>query len=171
MDYSPPGSSVHGDSPSKNTGVGCHALLQGIFSTQGLNPGPPHCKQILYSLSHGEVQPTQNPPLITTAKWQTTVEVYVQLHTFWIISLMVNCYQPHFTVFITQHGCIMWLKVSSHFPLRLPLPPRTSTPGGMKLLERKVRSSMQPGSLQFYKYVGDNSRCSVLATQPPGFSR
>ena len=28
MDYSPPGSSVHGDSPGKNTGVGCHALLQ-----------------------------------------------------------------------------------------------------------------------------------------------
>ena len=37
MDCSPPGSSVHGDSPGKNTGVGCHALLQGIFPTQGLN--------------------------------------------------------------------------------------------------------------------------------------
>ena len=47
MDYSPPGSSVHGDSPSKNTGVGCHALLQGIFPTQGLNPGLPHCRWIL----------------------------------------------------------------------------------------------------------------------------
>ena len=35
---SPPGSSVHGDSPGKNTGVGCHVLLQGIFPTQGLNP-------------------------------------------------------------------------------------------------------------------------------------
>ena len=35
MDCSPPGSSVHGDSPSKNTGAGCHALLQGIFPTQG----------------------------------------------------------------------------------------------------------------------------------------
>ena len=32
-----PGSSVHGDSPGKNTRVGCHALLQGIFPTQGLN--------------------------------------------------------------------------------------------------------------------------------------
>ena len=31
MDSSPPGSSVHGDSPGKNTGVGCHTLLQGIF--------------------------------------------------------------------------------------------------------------------------------------------
>ena len=50
--YSPPGSSVHGDSPGKNTGVGCHALLQGIFPTQGLNLGLPHCWWILYHLSH-----------------------------------------------------------------------------------------------------------------------
>ena len=35
MDCSPTGSSVHGDSPGKNTEVGCHALLQGIFPTQG----------------------------------------------------------------------------------------------------------------------------------------
>ena len=34
MDCSPPGSSVHGDSPGKNTEAGCHALLQGIFPTQ-----------------------------------------------------------------------------------------------------------------------------------------
>ena len=33
-DYSPPASSVHWDSPGKNIGVGCHALLQGIFPTQ-----------------------------------------------------------------------------------------------------------------------------------------
>ena len=52
MDCSPPGSSVHGDSLSKNTGVGCRALLQGIF--QGSNPGLPHCRQILYHLSHEE---------------------------------------------------------------------------------------------------------------------
>ena len=37
MDCSPPGSSVHRDSPGKNTEVSCHALLQGIFPTQGLN--------------------------------------------------------------------------------------------------------------------------------------
>ena len=35
-----------------DAGVGCHSLLQGIFSTQGLNLGLPHCKQILYHLSH-----------------------------------------------------------------------------------------------------------------------
>ena len=51
-DSSPPGSTVCGDSPGKNIGVGCHFLLQGIFSTQGLNPGLPHCRWILYQLSH-----------------------------------------------------------------------------------------------------------------------
>ena len=37
MDCSRPGSSVHGDSPGENTGVGCHALFYGIFLTQGQN--------------------------------------------------------------------------------------------------------------------------------------
>ena len=40
------------DSPGKNISGGCHALLQGIFPTQGSNPGLPHCRQILYHLSH-----------------------------------------------------------------------------------------------------------------------
>ena len=39
-------SSVHGDSLGKNTGVGCYALLQGIFPTQGSNPGLPYYRQI-----------------------------------------------------------------------------------------------------------------------------
>ena len=48
--YSPPGSSVHGNSPGNNTEVGYHPLLQGIFPTQGSNPG--YYRQILYYLSH-----------------------------------------------------------------------------------------------------------------------
>ena len=51
-DCSPPGSFVHGDSPGKNTRVGCHPLLQGISPTQELNPDLPHCRQSLYCLSH-----------------------------------------------------------------------------------------------------------------------
>ena len=39
------------DFPGKDTGVGCHFLLQGIFPTQGSNPGLLHCRQILYQLS------------------------------------------------------------------------------------------------------------------------
>ena len=40
------------NSPGQNTGVGSLSLLQGIFQTQGLNPGIPHCRLILYQLSH-----------------------------------------------------------------------------------------------------------------------
>ena len=46
MDHSP------WNSPSQNTGVGICSLLQEIFPTQGLNPGLPHCRWILYQLSH-----------------------------------------------------------------------------------------------------------------------
>ena len=49
--YSLPGSTVHGDSPGKNNRVGCHALLQGIFPTQGSNPGLLHCRQTVYHLN------------------------------------------------------------------------------------------------------------------------
>ena len=51
-DCRPLGSSVHGDSPGKNTAVGCHFLFQGIFPSQGSNPGLLHCRQILYFLSY-----------------------------------------------------------------------------------------------------------------------
>ena len=40
------------NSQGQNTGVGSLCLLQGIFPTQGWNPGLPHCRQILYQLSH-----------------------------------------------------------------------------------------------------------------------
>ena len=41
-------------SPGQNNGVGIHFLLQRILPTQGLNPGLPHCRWILYQLSHKE---------------------------------------------------------------------------------------------------------------------
>ena len=58
MDCSPPGGSVHGVSPGKNTGVGCHALLQGIFPTQGSSPHLPwllYCRWILLPPSPWQV--------------------------------------------------------------------------------------------------------------------
>ena len=56
MDCSPPGTSVHGDSPGKHTGMGCHALLLRIFPTQGSNPGLSHYRRILYCRVTGEAQ-------------------------------------------------------------------------------------------------------------------
>ena len=50
----PHGLQVHGlqNSSGRNTGVGSLSLLQGVFPTQGLNPGLLHCRRILYQLSH-----------------------------------------------------------------------------------------------------------------------
>ena len=61
VDRSPPGSSVHWESPDKNTGMGCHALLQGIFLTQGSN----------HALLQG-IFPSQgsNPQLLYLLHWQ-----------------------------------------------------------------------------------------------------
>ena len=52
MDWSPPASSVYGILQVRILEWGCHFFLQGIFPTQGLNLGLPHCKQTLYRLSH-----------------------------------------------------------------------------------------------------------------------
>ena len=51
--------------PSKNTGVGCLSLLQGIFLTQGSNPGLPHCGQILYHWATREALKILDPGLRT----------------------------------------------------------------------------------------------------------
>ena len=50
--YDPMDDSLPWDFPGKNTGVGCHFLLQGTFPIQGLNPGLLHCRQTLYCPSH-----------------------------------------------------------------------------------------------------------------------
>ena len=75
MDCSLQGSSIHGDSPGKNTGVGCHALLQRILPTQGMNLHfllLLHCRQILHCqatreapyLSHGLCLVAQSCPTL-----------------------------------------------------------------------------------------------------------
>ena len=71
LDCNPPGSSVHWDPPGKNTGVGDHSLLQGIFPTQGLNLHLLPCRQILHCLCH------QGSPqrLVVRTKWANVCEV------------------------------------------------------------------------------------------------
>ena len=70
-DCSQPGSSPW-DFPGKNTGVGSHFLLQGIFLTQESNPGLLHCRQILYCLSH------QGSPEI----WWTHLSLITKRHAW-----------------------------------------------------------------------------------------
>ena len=87
MDCGRPGSSAHGDSPGKNTGVGCHVLLRGISPTQGSNPGLPNCRQILYCLNPGKPHPPECPAnkslhcwkLLLSRIWLTVAQVYEPL--------------------------------------------------------------------------------------------
>ena len=101
MDFSLPGSSVHRDSPGKNTGVGCHALLQGIFPNQGLNSGLPHYRQILYGLSH------QGSP--TTGK---TIALTMWTFIGKVVSLILNMQSRFVIAFLprNKHLLISWLQ-------------------------------------------------------------
>ena len=85
-DCNPPGSSVPGDSPGKNTGVGCHALLQGIFPTQGSNPGLPHCRRILLAESPGKPKNTRVCSLsLFQGNFPTQELKHSLLHCRWIL--------------------------------------------------------------------------------------
>ena len=59
------------DFPGNSTGVDCHFLLQGMFPTQGLNPGLPHCRQTLYPLSH------------QGSHWQRCTSTRILIHCSW----------------------------------------------------------------------------------------
>ena len=58
--FDPMDCTVYGVSPDQNTRLGGLSLLQGIFPTQGSNPGLPHCRWIFYLLSHQETQGYRN---------------------------------------------------------------------------------------------------------------
>ena len=78
MDCSLPVSSVHGDSPGKNTGVGCHALLQGIFLTQGSNS---HLSCLLHWQAGSlPLTPPVKPPVHSKHSINSSPRVYPSFH-------------------------------------------------------------------------------------------
>ena len=104
MDYSPPGFSIHGSSPGKNSGVGCHALLHCFFPTQESNPGLLHCRQILYHLSH------QGNPL-KQQNHQQKAQNFEKCGTKWPVQIML------FTVWeLEQEGRISGCLISAKCP-------------------------------------------------------
>ena len=91
MDGSPPGSREEIlNSPGKNTGVGCHALLQ-IFTTQGSNPGLPHYRWILYHLNC--ICLTNNEKNYYTLKtWAFFIKKYVLAVKYTWMALKVDTF-------------------------------------------------------------------------------
>ena len=109
LDCSPPSSSARGDSLGKNSGVGCHALCQGIFPTQASNPGLPHCRRILYCLGYqGSPQQPLPSPKPRRAKlelplpWKHSFQLW--LHSFKCISRKAFCVK-----FISGYGLLVSL--------------------------------------------------------------
>ena len=108
------------DSPGKNTGVGCHAFLQGILSTQGLNPRLLHCRQILYCLRHKAV--TFN------ATKQTSRQRYFR---WWKnLSVLPFLVSPKL-VFLSSELCIMAGHWGQPWPASPPDMGDTKLPGVM----------------------------------------
>ena len=93
----------HGDSPGKNTGMDCHAVLQGIFPTQGSNPGLPHFRQILYHLSH------QGNPILRYCTRLLTENICIPVHVFCLL------YKQKYTTAHTYVCTLCW--VCSLIPL------------------------------------------------------
>ena len=79
----------------QGTGVGCHAPFQRIFPTQGLNPGLPHCRQILYHLSH------HRSPFLLNSKVCTSNYV---ANLFYQTDFILLCYKMSY--FIMLHNVL-----------------------------------------------------------------
>ena len=76
MDCSPPGSSVHRDSPGKNTGVGCHTLLQGIdLPNQGTE-----LKSPAWQADYLPSEPPWNPPVLVNFPSNYTTQKKEKIH-------------------------------------------------------------------------------------------
>ena len=89
--------------PGKSIGVGCHFLLQGIFPTQGSNPGLLHCRQTLYHLSHQGRQNTTGESLIQSPLSRKRVLTASQV----VRDLVSNLCQPVFLNQFCYHDHVM----------------------------------------------------------------
>ena len=108
MDCSLPGFFIHGDSPGKNTRVGCHAFLQGIFPTQGSKPH-------LLGLLHWQ---TGSLPLAPPGKsyitWHVFLSNYVSLDL-----IIINKFK-HFTFSVIKLRILITTSCPSHLLLLTP---------------------------------------------------
>ena len=123
IDCSLPGSSVHGDSPGKNSGQGCHFLLQGIFPTQGQNPHlhllhwqadffislPPGKPIIFISIRKNEIM---------TNWWQIEFwpekEIIQTLNLAWLSDRMTNFISfPRIVLVLKLRNLTVWEPLSS----------------------------------------------------------
>ena len=136
LDSSPPGSSVHGDSPGKNTGVGCHALLQGILLTQGSHLH-------FLCLLHWQVGSLPlAPPCMYVRTYVCESEVAQSCPT---LCNPMDCSLPGFSVHgIFQAGILEWVAIPSLGDL-----PDPEIEPGSPTLQADTLLSQPPGKPHF----------------------
>ena len=115
MDCSPPGSSAHGDSPGKNSGMDCHGLLQGIFPFQGSNPDLPH----LWADSFPSKPPGSHTASFSLRQPQSLTEPHVHQGFYYILSFCLEC---PFTVIYLLLFMLATAEDCHPFPHLLDLP-------------------------------------------------
>ena len=98
MDCSPPGSSVHGDSPGKNTGVGCHALLQGNLSNPGIQPRSPALQA-----DSLPTEPPGKPEVILITVYFKLIITYILMYSkvLYFYSLPTICFDVTIYIFLS----------------------------------------------------------------------
>ena len=175
MDYSLPGSSVHGIFLGKDTGVGSHSLLHWAFPTQGSNPGLLHHGQILYHLSHQGKMCSQ----VKSSCWQNSVLcgyrtvslLAVTQRPFWTIS--VCCISFHRAPYNFKASCLSLSSILSQsflklMSIELVVPPTISS--SVTPLSHCPQSFPEPGSFpmnQLFTSRGQNIGTSAIASVLP----
>ena len=99
----------------KDVRMGCHFLLQGIFPTQGSNPGLRLCRQILYHLSHGS----------RTKICQLLFVCFIQSFNCVRLFAPMDCSTPgssvpHYRSELLKFTCVAWVLLSNHLILCRP---------------------------------------------------
>ena len=172
MDCSPSCSSVHGISPGKNTGVGCHFLLQGILPTQGLNLGLLHCGQTLYCLSHQASLKLEVSLMFQTEGSLTSASSFL-FHLSGFSLLLIPCGCPglfackfhgpstHHTLFVRE-----WLEIGdNHITIPLLNFQKQSVNWNLKLSALAFKNLVSSRDLQIMaqqdSQVNETSLCGV----------
>ena len=145
-DCSPPGSSIHGDSPGESTGVGCHTLLQGIFPTQTLNPSLTHCRCILYHVCH------QGNPCFS------------QVFTFSVLDLAHPCMKCSLDISNFLERSLLLLLLWSHFSrVRLFATPSTAAHHGSPIPGILQARTLESVAISFSNAWKWKWSCSVVS--------
>ena len=161
------------NSLGQNPGVDSHSLLQGIFPTQGSNPGLPHCRQILYQLSHKESPRILAYPFSKGSSWprnRTRVSCIVGgFFTKWAIREALGSWKVYFNLFLVlfqNTWCLskMFINYTSEETWQSTALNGFSITARAVPVQRKPRCLLKAPLLHCHAKKSSQSACTFLGT-------